>query len=67
MEEKAEICFLPAAEPSWTSWLKDTLELDLKDQGDRLLLPLEEVGVGEKTESETRGKHLVQGGILQLT
>lgn len=66
MEEKAETCFLPATEPSWTSRLRDTLGLDLKDEGDRLLLALEEVGVGKKIESETRGKHLVQGGILEL-
>lgn len=58
MEEKTE--------PSWTSWLRDTLGLDLKDQGDRFLLALEKMGVGKKIEGETRGKHLAQGGILEL-
>lgn len=66
IEEKAETWFLPAPEPSWASWLRDTLGLVLKGQGEELLLALEGVGVGKKIVSETRGKHLVQGGILEL-
>lgn len=57
-----DCCFLPAPEPSWAGWLRDActiLGLDLKDQGDKLLLALEQVGVGKKIKSETHGKHLL--------
>ena len=32
-----------------------------------MLLALEQVGVGKKIKGETHGKHLLQGGILEIS
>jgi len=59
---------LPAAEPSWAGCLRDActaLGLGLRDQGDKLLLALEQFGAGKKRKGETHGKHQLQGGILE--
>lgn len=60
--EKVETAIFCLPQPSWPGCLRDActiLGLDLKDQGDKLFLALEHVGVGKKIKGETRAKHLL--------